>query len=113
MTSINNPDNFAGRIDFAAAYIAAGRNTSRSFDSCFENDDGDAVVTALYRRAQAKPTGRLAANLWRYLARESVERTATENAHRTDLAAWAAELRAQGRAQFQAMMDRMNAGRAA
>lgn len=101
---INDPDNFAGRVNLAALYISRGRRTSRNFDSCFENHDGDAVATALYRRAQANPDGDLARNLWRYLSRDSVEPVATENAHRKNLAQWSRELRAEAKAAFAAFM---------
>lgn len=85
-------EDFSARVNFAAAYIGAGTATTRRFDSCFENDDGDAVVTALYRRAQLRPLGRLAANLWRYVARDSAEPVAIANAGR-NLLTWAHELR--------------------
>lgn len=104
MPSINDPENFAGRVDVAALVISQGRHTTRSFDNCFENYDGDAVATALYRRAQKRPDGDLSRNLWRYLSRDTVEPVAIENAHRTNLAAWARELRATARARFQASM---------
>lgn len=65
MPSLNDPANFAGRVNYAAAVIANGRNQTRSFDNCFENYDGDAVTVALMRRAQKNP--RLRDNLPRYL----------------------------------------------
>lgn len=104
MPRINDPDNFAGRVNLAALYISQGRRTSRSFDNCFENNDGDAVATALYRRAQKNPDGPLARNLWRYLARESVEAVALENAHRKNLAAWSRELVATSQRNWQGFM---------
>lgn len=107
MPSINHPDNFAGRVNLAALYITHGRQTSRAFDGCFENYDGDAVAVALYRRAQKNPDGQLAANLWRYLARESVEPMAQSNAHRANLAAWARELYAQGEAESRRRMAQL------
>jgi hypothetical protein len=65
MPSINDPENFTGRVSFAALIITQGRPTTRGFDSCFENCDGDAVAAALVRRARKNE--RLAANLFRYL----------------------------------------------
>ncbi len=53
------------RINFAASYISQGRNTSRTFDTCFEMGDGDAVYAGLLRRAKKNP--RLAANIRQYL----------------------------------------------
>lgn len=91
--SINDPDNFSGRVNLAALYISQGRRSSRGFDNCFENNDGDAVATALYRRAQKAPDGDLARNLWRYLSKDTVEPVALANAHRTNLSQWARELR--------------------
>jgi len=76
MSALNRPENFAGRVNYAAAVISNGRRTSRAFDNCFENLDGDAVIAALVRRSEKNP--RLAANLWRYLC----EDTATEIAER-------------------------------
>lgn len=100
MPSINEPSNFSGRVNLAALVISQGGRTSRSFDSCFENFDGDAVATSLYRRAQRRPDSDLARNLWRYLSRESVEAVATENAHRDNLSAWSRELIAAARARY-------------
>lgn len=105
MTSVNDPDNFAGRVNLAALVISKGRSTSRSFDSCFENNDGDAVATALYRRAQKSPDGDLARNLWRYLSKDSVEPVALANAHRTNLSAWSRELRAAANARWGRQMN--------
>lgn len=100
MPSLNSPENYAGRVSAAALVISTGGRTSRSFDNCFENYDGDAVAVALYRRAQKNPEGNLAQNLWRYLSRDSVEPLAAANAHRSNLAAWARELRADAAADY-------------
>lgn len=44
---------FNDRVNYAARVISAGaKNTTRNFDNCFEMHDGDAVVSALFRRAQ-------------------------------------------------------------
>lgn len=88
--TINDPANFTGRVNLAALIISQGREASRSFDNCFENYDGDAVAVALYRRAQKNP--KLAANIWRYLCRQSVTECAAKNAHRRNLSAWSREL---------------------
>lgn len=63
---------FKTRLDMAASHIASGRDTNRTFDGHFENDDGDVLVVALARRARKKPNGRLAINLERYLFRENI-----------------------------------------
>lgn len=102
MTRVNDPDAFAYRVDFAARVIADGRAPSRTFDSCFENHDGDAVAVALARRAHARPDGRLARNMWCYLSRDSVAaaRRRYADAPAVTLTAWAADLRAEARAAF-------------
>ena len=101
MSALNRPDNFAGRVSYAARVIAEGRPTTRSFDNCFENSDGDEVAAALVRRAQRNP--RLAANLWRYLDRQTAEEAASRLQGR-DLAQSAAESRARSAAEFAAFM---------
>lgn len=73
MTNIYNPDNFAGRVEFAAKYISSGAETNRRFDGCFEMNDGDAVALAILQRVMKRPNTKLAANIWQYLSRESVE----------------------------------------
>ncbi|MPR13160.1 hypothetical protein [Microvirga tunisiensis] len=70
MTQVNDPENFQGRVDYAAQVISEGAATSRNFDSCFENYDGDEVAAAMVRRSETDE--RLAANLFRYLCRETV-----------------------------------------
>lgn len=86
---------FEDRLRMAASHIASGRGTNRTFDSYFENDEGDALVVALARRANARPNGKLAANLYRYLCRESVTRCAAEHhkVRTADLPGLAATLR--------------------
>lgn len=103
---MSNPwhSDFQARVNLAASYISAGRSTSRKFDSCFENDDGDEVATALLRRVRRNPETQLSQNIWRYLARETCEAAADRLAHVEDLAAHAAETRAQARAAFDRMM---------
>lgn len=84
---------FEDRVNFAARFISSGRRTNRAFDGCFECWDGDAVVTALYRRARLRPDTKIAQNIWRYIDRETVVPTAEANEHRTDLSAWSDDLR--------------------
>ena len=97
MPRVNEPNAFAYRVDFAAAVISRGGNTTRTFDSCFENDDGSAVAVALYRRSRRNP--KLRANLWKYIRRDITVRDSFAQRRRptSTLAAWAAELRAEGK----------------
>lgn len=74
MSRLNDPDNFRGRVKYAAEVIAYGRSPTRAFDNCFENYDGDEVATAILRRS--KKNARLAANLQRYLSLASIEAAA-------------------------------------
>jgi len=83
---------FSKRVTTAAAYISTGRRTSRAFDSCFEMWDGDAVAVALIRRAEKRPGTNLAANIWRYLARHSVEASAARQPAGLTLAEWSRAL---------------------
>ncbi|PSH60886.1 hypothetical protein [Phyllobacterium sophorae] len=69
-----DPDGFAARVNYAARIIAEGRKPQRAFDACFEQHDGDEVVTALVRRARRNP--KLSANLYRYLNETSVQEAA-------------------------------------
>ena len=55
MPSVYDTENFQGRVSLAALYISKGRETTRSFDTCFEMWDGDAVAVALLRRAERNP----------------------------------------------------------
>lgn len=106
-------DDFAGRVNYAAAVISAGRRTSRAFDSCFENHDGDEVVAILLRRAEKNP--RLAANIWRYLAKETALGAAErlKDIPTREMAAHAAETREKARREFDALMARRDAEQAA
>lgn len=65
MPRINDPENFRGRVAYAAQVIAHGGVNTRAFDSCFEIDDGDEVAVAILRRARKNP--KLAANFAKYL----------------------------------------------
>ena len=74
MSRLNDPENFRGRVNYAAQVIAYGRRPTRAFDNCFENYDGDEVATVILRRA--KNNARLGANLHRYLNLASIEAAA-------------------------------------
>lgn len=43
------------RINFACAYMLAGRQTTRRFDSCLENDDNHYVAAGIWKRALKNP----------------------------------------------------------
>lgn len=61
-------ENFAGRVNYAAAAMVRGfgpNGATRSFDNCFENFDGPVVAAALARRA--KKNERLRAAMSRIL----------------------------------------------
>lgn len=68
MSRLNDLNNYAGRVRYAAAVVAAGREATRAFDNCFENIDGSEVAAALVRRAEKNP--KIAKNLPKYLAIE-------------------------------------------
>ncbi|MGE0232440.1 MAG: hypothetical protein AB7O39_17225 [Flavobacteriaceae bacterium] len=74
MSRLNDPENFRGRVNYAAKVIAYGRSPTRAFDNCFENYDGDEVATVILRRS--RNNARLAANLQRYLSLSSIEAAA-------------------------------------
>jgi hypothetical protein len=74
MSRLNDPENFRGRVNYAAKVIAYGRSPTRAFDNCFENYDGDEVATVILRRS--RKNARLAANLQRYLSLSSIEAAA-------------------------------------
>jgi hypothetical protein len=106
---------FTDRVNMAANYISQGRNSSRSFDSCFENYDGDAVVVALFRRAQARPTGNLANNIWNYLSKDSVSYLADKytDLSRSGLNELSLELQSDARQKNAEMMEALAARQAA
>lgn len=110
MSKLNIPDNFPARVSYAAAVISAGRRTSRGFDNCFENSDGNAVVAALLRRAEKNP--KLAANLPRYINAKSLVDLKGAYAGR-NLVDVAREQRAESEARFQAMLAAQDAEKAA
>jgi hypothetical protein len=56
MSSVYDQENFIGRVNYAAQCLVRRTGIgSRHFDTCFEMFDGDAVVTALVRRARKNP----------------------------------------------------------
>lgn len=107
MSAVYREDNFIGRVNFAAAYISAGRRSTRAFDTCFEMYDGDAVAVALVRRVESRPNTRLAENIWRYLGRNHALETAEKyKAIPTrDLSVLAARLREEAKAQNKRWME--------
>lgn len=91
--SVYEPDNFAGRVKLAASYISGGRDGNRTFDTCFEMHDGVAVSIALYRRTLKNPDTKLAANIWRYLCKETVIEVAHKYRSEQNLSHFASSLR--------------------
>lgn len=55
MTSVYDPEAFSTRVSYARRCILNGHKGGRAFDTCFEMCDGDAVVTALVRKADHDP----------------------------------------------------------
>ena len=90
MSILNKPENFAGRVNYAASVISRGRGTGRAFDGCFENWDGDAVAAALMRRAEKNE--KLCANLFRYI-NQQIATEAYDRYKERDLVEVARELR--------------------
>ena len=103
MPSVYDTENFAGRVNLAATVIASGGRPSRSFDTCFEMHDGDAVAAALVRRSLNNE--RLAANLFRYIG-EAGARAAFARYEGRNLPDVAREMRAAAAAKWQATLDR-------
>lgn len=101
---MNAQADFKTRVARAAAHIASGRPTTRTFDNCFENNDGDAVAAALLRRVEKRPDGKLAQNIWHYLSEDTV-RPAAERLRGLDLETEAAKQRAASRAKWEAMWE--------
>lgn len=109
MSRLNDPENFAGRVAYAAKVIACGRSPGRAFDNCFENHDGAALATAILRRARKNV--RIAANLHRYLNLASAEAAARRLADipTRRLCVVARETRARRAAEFRAWLDEQDA----
>jgi hypothetical protein len=105
MSRLNDPENFRGRVNYAAKVIAYGRRPTRAFDNCFENYDGDEVATAILRRS--KKNARLAANLQRYLSLASIEAAAERLADvpTRKLPEIARQTRARRKAEFDAWFE--------
>lgn len=93
ISRLNRPDNFIGRVDYAAKVIAARRPTTRAFDNCFENDDPEEVIGVLVNRAERNP--RIARNIGFYLTAESIADARTKFAGMStrEIAAQAARTR--------------------
>jgi len=79
--------------DKACAYISSGRETNRSFDSCFEWWGADAVAITLYRRSQKRPDTKMAQNLFKYLSRDTVEAAVEKYKDWNDLEALAEHMK--------------------
>jgi hypothetical protein len=107
---INDPENFTGRVNYAALVIANRRGTTRTFDGCFENNDGDAVCAALVRRAQKNPA--LRENLPRYINGESIEKARDTLASGVNLSEMARKMRAKGKRDFEIRMAELRRGAA-
>ena len=92
MPSVYDNDNFAGRVNYAATVISRRGGHTRHFDTCFEMDDASEVAVAVYRRSLRNP--KLAANIWTYLARDTVMRDVEEmkDVKTRDLPAFAATI---------------------
>jgi len=105
MSRLNDPENFRGRVSYAAQVIAYGRSPTRSFDNCFENYDGDEVATAILRRS--RKNARLAANLQRYLSLSSIKAAAEQLADvpTRKLPEVARRTRARRKAEFDAWLE--------
>lgn len=114
-SKVYQKDAFRDRVDFAASVIAREGTTTRNFDTCFEMSDGDSVAAALVRRARAKPHGRLALNLYRYVNRESAEAAweATKHLSGADLVKHASHECERARQAFSEWLERHRAEQAA
>ena len=100
---VYDPEAFSHRVNYAAQCFMRGTH-SRAFDTCFEMNDGDAVVTALVRRAQNNPRLHAAiAPQWSgVFPTEWLETAAQHAAIPTPaLPALAREMRAEGARQFE------------
>lgn len=109
MSRLNDPENFRGRVNYAAQVIAHGRRPTRAFDNCFENYDGDEVATVILRRS--KKNARLAANLHRYLNMASIEAAADRlpDVPTRELPDVARQTRTRQKAEFDAWLGKADA----
>ena len=97
-STVYEPTAFWTRVTFACAVIARNGNTTRTFDTCFEMYDGDAVAAAVVRRAKARPDGPLARNLSCHLGPTALASyEATKHLSRKQLEQYAAELRTEAK----------------
>jgi hypothetical protein len=65
-TDIYHPDAFSARVEHAIHCLVHDQMESRDNDTCYEMFDGDAVVTAILRRAATNPRLRASfAKHWR------------------------------------------------
>ncbi|ANH09125.1 MAG TPA: hypothetical protein VGN93_30760 [Shinella sp.] len=105
MPSVYRTDNFAGRVNYAATVISRKGGHTRHFDTCFEMDDATEVAVAVYRRSLKNP--KLAANIWSYIARETVMRDVEElkDVKTRDLPARAAQSRARAKAASEKILE--------
>ena len=105
MPSVYRTDNFAGRVNYAATVISRKGGHTRHFDTCFEMDDATEVAVAVYRRSLKNP--KLAANIWSYIARETVMRDIDElkDVKTRDLPARAAQSRARAKAASEKILE--------
>jgi hypothetical protein len=67
--SVYDKEAFNERVNYAQACILIGTE-SRTFDTCFEMNDGEVVAVALFRRSLNNPA--LAAKLFTRLSERSV-----------------------------------------
>ena len=105
MSRLNDPENFAGRVNYAAAVLVRNgglgpNGSTRGFDNCFENSDGEVVAAALARRAQKNE--RLRAALYKAIDAKYVEQAVAEYGAVRNLAVAARELRAKRKAESDA-----------
>ena len=113
MSSLNDPENFAGRVNYAAAAMIRGfgpGGATRSFDNCFENHDGPVVAAALARRAEKNERLRAA---MRILDQGYVASAVAKYGGARNLSAVASELRAQRKAELAASLAELEAKRQA
>ncbi|MDH2092218.1 hypothetical protein N5K21_26200 [Rhizobium pusense] len=105
MPSVYDNDNFAGRVNYATTVISRKGGHTRHFDTCFEMDDASEVAVAVYRRSLRNP--KLAANIWTYLARDTVMRDVEEmkDVKTRDLPALAAQSRTRAKVVTEKMLE--------
>ena len=117
LTDVYNPEAYQARVNYAVQCIMRGIQ-SRRFDTCFEMSDGDAVVTAIVRRARKNPKLREAlARQWqpRYIGEEGLPVSWVETAEKyadvstRDLPTLARTHRERASAEFDKMMEELKA----